>query len=143
MIHKDLPPSFESIRRIMKELMPETATSPNKLAENQAAIFHENKNGNKAYRGDLLAKQISLLTIQLRVTEKLQIGTDWRWHLVHFSKDTKLENVRKEGYLIVLSNTITITPGGVLKEGSYIYIINEPVISAGATAIFIVPPPLD
>ena len=81
MIHKDLPPSVESIRRIMKELMPETATSPNKLAENQAAIFHENK----AYRGDLLAKQISLLTIQLRVTEKLQIGTVCPLIIIYFA----------------------------------------------------------
>lgn len=69
----------------MKELMPETATSPNKLAENQAAIFHENKNGNKAYRGDLLAKQISLLTIQLRVTEKLQIGTVCPLIIIYFA----------------------------------------------------------
>lgn len=61
---------------------------------------------------------------------------------MHFSKDTKLENAQKEGYLIILSNNITITPGGVLEEGSYIYIVNEPVLSAGATVIFIVPPPL-
>ncbi|KAI2726502.1 hypothetical protein CBS147333_6056 [Penicillium roqueforti] len=92
--------------------------------------------------GETYSRNKSLFS-RYNSAEKLQIGTDWRWHLVHFSKDTKLENVRKEGYLIVLSNTITITPGGVLKEGSYIYIINEPVISAGATAIFIVPPPLD
>lgn len=85
MTHHNLPPPVESIRRAIKELIPETATSPNQPAENQAAIFHVNKHGNKTYRGDLLAKKISLLTEQLRVTEKLQIGAVCPLIIIHFA----------------------------------------------------------
>ena len=83
MTHHNLPPTVESIRRAIKELIPETATSPNQPAENQAAIFHENTHGNKTYRGDLLAEKISLLTEQLRITEKLQIGAVCPLIIIH------------------------------------------------------------
>ncbi|KAJ5302293.1 hypothetical protein N7508_007156 [Penicillium antarcticum] len=142
MTHHKLPTAAESIRKSIKELIPETATSPSHLVEDQGSISHETKNGNKTYRGELLAEKVSLLTEQLRIAGNLQIGRDWRWHLVHFSEDTKLENARKSGYLVILSNNITLTPGGILEERFYTYITNEPVLSAGATVIFIVPPPL-
>lgn len=69
-----LPPEAESLRKTIKELIPETATFPNRPADNEAAIFHKNKNGNKAYRGDLLAEKISLLTEDLRLKKQLRIG---------------------------------------------------------------------
>ena len=63
----------------------------------------------------------------------------WGWHLVHFSNSTELQNDREQGFLIPLSEDITLTPGGVLKEEFYIYITTEPVVSSGSTAILIVP----
>ena len=63
----------------------------------------------------------------------------WGYRLVYFWKPTKLINDRKQGYLIPLSKDITLTPGGLLHEGFYTYITNDPTLSSGATAIFILP----
>jgi hypothetical protein len=63
-----------------------------------------------------------------------------KFRLIYWSKrSTRLRNEHRTGYLIPLSQDITLNPGGVVLEvGSYAYIENEPILSQGA-AITIVP----
>lgn len=57
-----LPPSAETVRIEIKEIIPETATSSNRLPEIKTEIRDD---GNKTYLGTLLAKKISLLTKEM------------------------------------------------------------------------------
>jgi hypothetical protein len=69
----------------------------------------------------------------------IKIDQRWGYRLVHFPKSTKLINdEQKQGYVIPL-NDLTLTPGGVLEEGFYTYITDDPTVSQGATAVFILP----
>ncbi|CAG7937460.1 unnamed protein product [Penicillium nalgiovense] len=128
----ELPDPAEDIRQEIKGMIPETAILADQPSKNQATILKEDKNGTKAYGGDLLAGKIS------RLTGKMGIGIGWRFRLVYWSEPTKLLNDRKQGYLIPLKD-ITLTPGGILEERFYVEVTNEPLLSSGAAAIFIVP----
>ncbi|KAJ5084775.1 hypothetical protein NUU61_009354 [Penicillium alfredii] len=129
-----LPPAAEDVRKEIKGIIPETSTSSHQAAEIEPKI---RKDGNKTYLGDWLANKISFLKKEMHIGDA--IGDGWGWHLVYFSNSTELQNDRKQGFLVPLSEEITLTPGGVLQEGFYMNITTEPVVSSGATAIFIVP----
>jgi hypothetical protein len=69
----------------------------------------------------------------------IKIDQRWGYRLVHFPKPTKLINAeQKQGYVIPLKD-LTLTPGGVLEEGFYTYIMDDPTVGPGATAVFILP----
>lgn len=69
----------------------------------------------------------------------IRIYQRWGYRLVHFPKATKLINAeQKQGYVIPLKD-LTLTPGSVLEEGFYTYITDDPAVSPGATAVFILP----
>lgn len=42
-------------------------------------------------------------------------------------------------YLVPLSENTKITPGGLLEEGFYTYITNQPWLNSNATIIVIIP----
>ncbi|KAJ5265394.1 hypothetical protein N7524_006412 [Penicillium chrysogenum] len=92
-------------------MIPETAILADQPSENQATILKEDKNGTKAYGGDLLTGKIS------RLTSKIGIGI-----------------IR---YLIPLKD-LTLTPRGTLEERFYVKVTNEPLLSFRAAAIFII-----
>ncbi|CAI7657637.1 unnamed protein product [Penicillium palitans] len=131
MFPQELPEAAERIRKEIKGMIPETAILADQPSENQAKILND-ENGTKAYGGDSLAGKIS------RLTGKMGIGIGWRFRLVYWSEPTKLLNDRQQGYLIPLKD-ITLTPGGTLRERYYAEVTNEPLLSSGAAAIFIVP----
>ena len=143
---KPLPDEAEQIRKEIKEMVPETASKP---PEVQAELIHKDNNGNKRYGGGLLEGKISRLKEILKI-EEVSVSVDFSEHLIdctqhwdgrlrYWSKPTKLVNDRKEGYLIPLSDDINVNPGGKLQGGWYIQVTNEPILSSGAAAIFIVP----
>jgi len=131
-----LPPGLETLRKEIRNMIPETSARQDGLPDIKSEILDD---GTKTYLGalsggEVLAKHIFYLTKALGLH-------GWHWHLVHFPKPTKLRNDRKEGYLIPLSKHITLEPGGQLDEGSYIIIESEPLVHAGATILILVPPP--
>lgn len=117
-------------------MIPETTTVPNQPAGSMALIIEEDKtNGYKAYGGEPLARKIAQLADKMNIG----VGMGRKWRLIYWSKQsTRLRNEHKSGYLIPLSQDITLNPGGVLEIGSYAFIENEPILSQGA-AITIAP----
>lgn len=70
-------------------------------------------------------------------------GQNWRWTVAHFYEATKILNDSSQMYLVPLSENSTLTPQtseGVLEEGHYAFIKDRPILSAGASVIFITPP---
>ncbi|KAF3394369.1 hypothetical protein F1880_005494 [Penicillium rolfsii] len=121
-----LPRAAEDILDEIKKMI-----SPSKLLEEV-----EDENGNKRYKGQLLDEKISQLKVEMQETE---IDQSWTGRLIYFSKQTTLVNDEKPAYFIPLSDSVNLTPGGRLSGGSYIRIANQPSLSSGAFAIFIVP----
>ncbi|KAJ5330529.1 hypothetical protein N7476_000312 [Penicillium atrosanguineum] len=115
-----LPLAAEEIRKEIKTLIPQITT------------VEEDENGNKKFGGDALLVLIS------RMKAALEIDVTWEGRLRYWSKSTKLD-LRKQGYLIPLSDEVQVNPGGVLPGGSFIQVNNEPVLGAGATTLFIAP----
>ena len=58
--------------------------------------------------------------------------------MVHFPGNTVIKNDRKKMYLVPLSKGFTLTPGGLLSEGTHTYVTHDMDISEG-TAVFFVP----
>lgn len=125
-------PAARSIFDEIKDLIPETRdkglSRTSDKTVRQAEVIQEDIYGNRTYGGKLLEDKISSLI------REMNVGEDWKGRLVYWPKNTKLLNDRKQGYLIPLYD-IFLNPGGALREGDYIYITNEPVLSAGAAAI--------
>ncbi|CAG8092702.1 unnamed protein product [Penicillium nalgiovense] len=134
---RKLTRAAEDARKEIAEIIPETTTLPNQPLETLAEVIEEDKqNGYKVYGGELLATKIGQLASKMNIG----IGAGWRWRLVYWSKRSIiLRNEHKRGYLIPLSEDITLNPGGVLGVGFYAYIDNEPTLSQGTAAITIVP----
>lgn len=147
MERKPLPDKAETIRKEIREMIPETATLPDQPVEAQAELLHKDKNGNKMYGGALFTTRaallkehmaidkVSALAILLYLTNHIQ---DWTERLVYWSKPTKLVNQRKQGYLIPLSEDIHVQTGEPLQGGFSFRVTNEPILTSGAV-IFIVP----
>lgn len=63
--------------------------------------------------------------------------------MAHFNETTEILNDSSQMYLIPLSRNSALTPEtceGVLEEGHYAFIRDRPILSAGASVIFITPP---
>ncbi|KAJ5244517.1 hypothetical protein N7489_004613 [Penicillium chrysogenum] len=141
MTHDKLPRPAEDIRNEIKRMIPETASS-RQSPESQARVLEVDEHGTKTYGGELLMDKISLMKDEMKISGVIgliKIDQRWGYRLVHFPKPTKLNNEeQKQGYVIPLNN-LTLTPGGVLEEGCYTYITDDPMVSPGATAVFILP----
>lgn len=132
-----LSPAAERIRNQIKEMIPETSAGDlGEQKSEKAERLETGSGGGVMYGGALLAKRISELVNQLGATD---IGKNWKWTVAHFYEATEILNDSSKMYLIPLSENLTSTEE-VLKEGHYAFIEYRPILSAGASVIFITPP---
>ncbi|KAL5335637.1 hypothetical protein BJX70DRAFT_312432 [Aspergillus crustosus] len=130
-----LPPVAEIIRLEIKNMIPELSKQP---VEESAEILRTEKNGNKTYGGDLLAKQISLLSKQLPIPDP----ENWGWRLLYFAVPTTVANARKRGFLIPLSEKTlcdAMLEEGTSQEGFYFETKTDPDVHSETAAIYFVP----
>ncbi|RAK96560.1 uncharacterized protein BO80DRAFT_366107 [Aspergillus ibericus CBS 121593] len=127
-----LSPAAEAIRLRIKEMIPELSRQ---TVESHAKLLKAEKSGNNTYGGDLLAKQISLLSGELPIPDP----ENWGWRLLYFAVPTTVGNTRKRGFLIPLSEKTLPTQEEATQEGFYMEITTDPQVNSQTAAIIFVP----
>ncbi|KAJ5664275.1 hypothetical protein N7507_005006 [Penicillium longicatenatum] len=74
----------------------------------------EDENGNKEYGGEALSALIASMKVALKIDET------WEGRLRYWSKNTKIINPRKQGYLIPFFGGIQLNPRGLLRSEKFI-----------------------
>ena len=156
-----LSPAAEAIRLRIKEMIPELSRQ---TVESHAKLLKAEKSGNNTYGGDLLAKQISLLSGELPIPDpevcvqilffvevRLIFKQNWGWRLLYFAVPTTVGNTRKKGFLIPLSEKTLreetmkgatqeeATQEEATQEGFYMEITTDPQVNSQTAAIIFVP----
>ncbi|PWY75278.1 hypothetical protein BO94DRAFT_474406 [Aspergillus sclerotioniger CBS 115572] len=132
-----LPPIAENIRLEIKEKIPELSKH---TVEKPAEILKIDEDGNKTYGGDVLAKQISLLSGQLPISDP----ENWGYCLLYFAVPTIVTNKRERGFFIPLSEKTlrgAVPEEGISQEGFYFYFESKPQLQVNSKtgAIYVVP----
>lgn len=149
-----LTSAAERIRKQIKEMIPGDS---DEQKSGKAERLPTEIKGSVVYGGDPLAKRVSELISEMNIGKVCDVVSDfvasltrrkWIWTVAHFHEAKEILNDSSQMYLIPLSEKLTLsrktsdgaTPKRVLEEGYCAFIRNHPIISAGASVIFITPP---
>lgn len=138
-----LPPNAEVTRKRIKWMLPEAGVGDSSGQESEkekAERLPTQIKGGVMYGGPVLAKRISDLVKEMGLED---IVKHWIWTVAHFYEGQPIRNDSSQMYLIPLSENSMSSPTtieGLLEEGHYAFIRGQPILSAGASVIFITPP---
>ncbi|KAJ5852778.1 uncharacterized protein N7529_012163 [Penicillium soppii] len=131
-MNNQLTQDAERLRKDIESILPDAREFDKKKP--QEIYFSKDRQGNTIYAGSLLKEKAEKLVVEMN------IGEGWGWKLAIFSEPRPIKNELKQMYLVPLSDNAVITRGSLeegLKEKSFSYIKDSPVLNPGAAVIFI------